>query len=197
MSAEKSYFFVFLIAGAAVWWWLSGPDSDELIVYRATCVNENKVLPWTMAGRKGESLAQSRKRYDADRANCVILPQSRTVYKLNKARAEVYYNSPFTGAARLIDCSIFSRTDWTCSWPDGIGKVVIIDGLRAKHRAELKMITSNFFSLRRWQWWAARLYQWVGQPQGSWLIPEQTETHVKWCAKRAKKHAKKYVRLCP
>ena len=187
MSEDKSYFFVFLIAGAAVWWWLSGPDSDELVIYPANCANEVKVLPLSMLKQKGESHAERISRYKAARWTCVILPLNRTVYRLNKMRGEAYYTSSWTGAERLVDCIIFSRTNWTCSYPGGIGKVVIIDGLRAIHQEELGFVVKAQFSLRRWQWWAAKLYWMVGKPQGSCLIPEQTETSVKWRAKQKKR----------
>ena len=100
------------------------------------------------------------------------MPWNRTVYKLNKARGEVY-STGLGGAERLVDCAIFSRTDWACSYPDGSGRVVIIDGLRAIRADDVNV--NDFFSLRRWQWWGATLYEWIGQPRGAWLIPEQHE----------------------
>ncbi len=158
-----------LLAGLG-WWW-TGPSSDELVVYSATCAAGGPILPPSLAMRS-ESLEQDFKKYQAARANCVILPWNRTVYKLNKARGEVYYTGPGGAAARLVDCAILSRTDWACSYPDGSGKVVIIDGLKAIRTEDVNM-GSKFFYLRRWQWWGAKLYQWIGQPRGAWLIPEQ------------------------
>ncbi len=137
------------------------------------------VLPLSIATRS-ESFEQDFKKYQADRANCVILPLNPTVYKLNKARGEVYYTG-LAGASRLVDCAIFSRTDWACSFPDGSGKVVIIDGLQAIHADEVSSRSPGrvHFSLRRWQWWGVTLYWWIDRPRGAWLIPEQREYYGK------------------
>ncbi len=163
---------VLLLLAGLGWWW-TGPSSDELIVYPATCAGGGPVLPPSLAMRS-ESFEQDFKKYQADRANCVILPLNRTVYKLNKARGEVYYTG-LGGAARLVDCAIFSRTEWACSYPDGSGKVVIIDGLRAIHADNVSHPWRAQFFLRRWQWWGVTLYWWIGRPRGAWLIPEQQE----------------------
>ena len=159
-----------LLLLAGIGWWWTGPSSDELVVYAATCTNRVQILPPSLALRL-QSFDQDFKKYHADRANCQILPLNRTVYKLNKARGEVYYLSGQT--RRLVDCLIFSRTDWACSYPDGSGKVVIIEGLRAIHADVVNDPLPNHFSLRRWQWWGAELYYWIGRPRGAWLIPEQ------------------------
>lgn len=158
-----------LLAGFG-WWW-TGPSSDELVVYPAMCSGGGPVLPLSLATRS-ESFEQDFKKYQADRANCVILPLSPTVYKLNKARGEVYYTL-LGKVERLVDCAIFSRTEWACSYPDGSGKVVIIDGLRAIHTDHVSRPGGVLFSLRRWQWWGVTLYWWIGRPRGAWLIPEQ------------------------
>ncbi len=162
---------VALLLLAGLGWWWTGPSSDELVVYSATCAGGGPVLPLSLAMRS-KSYQQDFKKYQADRANCVILPLDPTVYKLNKARGEVYYTG-LSGAERLVDCAIFSRTEWACSYPDGIGKVVIIDGLRAIHADDVSRPGGVQFSLRRWQWWGVTLYWWIGQPRGAWLIPEQ------------------------
>ena len=164
-----------LLLLAGIGWWWTGPSSDELVVYSAECTNRVQILPRSLALRSG-SFKQDFKKYRADRANCEILPISRKVYKLNKARGEVYYTWPGGAAQRLVDCAILSRTDWVCSYPDPDGsvKVVIIDGLEAIHA------DSGRFYLRRWQWWGVTLYWWIGQPRGAWLIPEQHENHCGW-----------------
>ncbi len=158
-----------LLAGFG-WWW-TGPSSDELVVYQATCAGGGPVLPLSLA-MQSKSYQQDFKKYQADRANCVILPLDPTVYKLNKARGEVYYTL-LGEATRLADCAIFSRTEWACPYPDGIGKVVIIDGLQAIHADDVSRPGGVQFSLRRWQWWAVTLTWQIGQPRGAWLIPEQ------------------------
>ena len=168
--------FVFCIMApalllAGIGWWWTGPSSDELVVYPATCTNRVQILPLYFA-MQGESY--DFKKYQADRANCKILPWNRTVYKLNKARGEVYYTG-LGRVERLVDCAIFSRTDWACSFTDGSGKVVIIDGLRAIHADDVNRAGGGFFYLRRWQWWGVTLYWWIGRPRGAWLIPEQHE----------------------
>ena len=161
---------VVLLAG--IGFWATAPSSDELVVYPASCSNEIKILPFGLAIR-GKSFDEGFKQYHADRANCTILPLNPTVYKINKARGEVYYKSDLLGTERLVDCSIFSRTDWSCSYPDGGSRVVIIDGLRAIHSDEVSSPLRVHFSLRRWQWWATTLYWWIDRPRGAWLIPEQ------------------------
>ena len=164
---------VLLLLVGIGWWW-TGLSSDELVTYRASCTNEIHILPRSLAMR-GKPFEQAFKKYRADRTNCGILLLGRTVYKLNKARGEVYYTSNLSGTQRLVDCAIFSRTDWACSYPDGSGKVVIIDGLRAIHADDVNWLGGPHFSLRRWQWWGAKFYWWIGQPRGAWLIPEQHE----------------------
>ncbi len=163
-----------LLLLAGIGWWWTGPSSDELVVYSAMCTNRVQILPRSLALRS-ESFEQDFKKYWADRWNCKILPWNRTVYKLNKARGEVYYKRDVYGTGRLVDCAIFSRTDWACSYPDGSGKVVIIDGLKAIHADDVNPAGGRYFYLRRWQWWGTNLYEWLGQPRGAWLIPEQHE----------------------
>ena len=163
---------VLLLLAGLGWWW-TGPSSDELVVYPAKCTDGRPILPPSLAMRS-ESFEQDFKKYQADRANCEILPLNRTVYKLNKARGEVYYTG-LSETRRLVDCAIFSRTEWTCSYPDGGGKVVIIDGLRAIHADHVNRPGGVHFSLRRWQWWGVTLYWWIGRPRGAWLIPEQQQ----------------------
>ena len=143
------------------------------------CSDGGPVLPRSQVIRSG-SIMKDLKRYKADRASCVILPLNPTVYNLNKARGEVYYKL-FDQVERLIDCAIFSRTDWTCSYPDGSYKVVIIDGLQAIHADEVSSRSPGrvHFSLRRWQWWGVTLYWWIDRPRGAWLIPEQREYYGK------------------
>lgn len=152
------------------WWWI-GPSSDELVVYRANCANKIQILPLGLAVRP-KFFDQDYKKLRANRANCIILSRNRDVYKLNEARGEVYYML-FGETQRLVDCAIFSRTDWACSYPDGSGKVVIIDGLRAIHKNDINLIGGVYFSQHRWQWWFTTLYGWIGEPSGAWLIPEQ------------------------
>ena len=165
------YWFAALLLAGFGWWW-AGPSSDELVIYPATCTNNRPILPSSLALRFG-SIEQDFKKYQADRSNCIILNAGRTVYKLNKARGEVYYTSNLVGTSRLVECAIFNRTEWTCSYPDGSGKVVIIDGLRAIHAEDVNRPGGVHFSLRRWQWWAVTFYWWIGKPRGAWLIPEQ------------------------
>lgn len=164
---------IFVLLAGLIWWW-NGPSSDELVVYRAACSNFVQILPLNLALRGNKGF----KEYHADRANCVILHYPRKVYKLNRARGEVYYLDYLDAPRRLVDCLIFSRTDWTCSYPDRSGKVVIIDGLKAIHEDEIHADDDPqfaFFSLRRWQWWTVILLWWIGDPRGAWLIPEQHE----------------------
>ena len=166
-----------LLLLAGIGWWWTGPSSDELVVYPARCTNGVQILPLNLALR-GKSFDEGFKKYQADRANCQIHTLNRTVYKLNKARGEVYYLR-IDGPQRLVDCSIFSRTDWTCSYPDGSGPVVIIDGLEAIHADDVNQYGPLLsFSLRRWQWWAASLSYLIGYPlpRGAWLIPEQHQS---------------------
>jgi hypothetical protein len=162
---------VVLVLAGLGWWW-SGPSSDELVVYSARCLDGTPILPPTLVIRT-ETFEQDFQKYQKDRENCVIVPGSRTVYKLNNARAEVYYIGLLSEPRRLVDCAIFSRTDWACSYPDGSGRVVVIDGLEAIHADDVKPEPRTSFYQRRWQWWVARLWSLVGRPQGAWLIPEQ------------------------
>lgn len=163
-----------LIIGALVWW-LSGPSSDETVVYPASCTNGLHVLPPGMVldVSTTEAWERSYSEYRRSREGCLIRTWSRTVYKLNRNLGEAYTAHGFD-ITRLVDCAFFSRTEWKCYYMDGSGPVVILDGLKAIHRSDLED-ASPFFYLRRWQWWLARLYAWVGHPQGSWLIPEQVE----------------------
>lgn len=160
-----------LLIGIA-WWW-AGPSSNESVVYPATCTNNNiQILPLGLTGTT-KMIDQDFEKLRADRANCKILPLNRSTYILNEARGEVYYTG-LGGPQKLIDCSIVSRSDWACSYSDGIGRVVIIDGIKAISKNDVTRSGGIvFFSLRRWQWWFATLYWWVGEPQGGWLIPEQ------------------------
>ena len=167
---------VLVLAGLVGWWW-SGPASDELVLYPARCFGGTPILPPALTGTREldlEKVQQDEEKYRHDRANCVINPYVPEVFKINEARGEVYYKG-LGGNERLVDCAIFSRTDWTCWYPDGSGKVVIIDGLRAISEKDLPY--SPRFYVRRWQSWTARLLLWLGgKPKGAWLIPEQQMT---------------------
>jgi hypothetical protein len=157
-----------LLLAKLLWWW-SGPAPDELVEYSSFCLRGGQILPLGLATRT-TTFEENFKRYEENRANCLIVPMRRTTYKLNMARAEVYYMT-LGGPERLVDCKIFDRTDWVCSYPDGSGSIVMIDGLRAISADD----NDIYFYQRRWQWWLATLWSWVGRPQGAWMIPEQHE----------------------
>jgi hypothetical protein len=160
--------FIFFSVSAIAWWWL-GPSPDELVVYPASCQDGRPILPFSLARKIGSSAAQIQE-HEKDRVSCVIVPKQRWVYRLNTARGEVYYNDHY-GTRRLVDCAIFSRTEWTCSYPNRNNKVTIIDG-----RPAIAENDAQFeFYVDRWQWWAATLYGLFGRPQGRWLIPAQRE----------------------
>lgn len=165
----------FILVLAWLGWWWSGPSVDELVLYPAQCVDGTPIIPPALATTEFDlgKIRQEHKKHQQDRANCVIDPYVPEVFKLNEARGEVYYTG-WGGTKKLVDCAIFSRTDWTCSYPDGSGKVVIIDGLQAISEKDLHRLGGPLFYMRRWQSWIARLSRrFGGQPTGAWLIPEQ------------------------
>jgi hypothetical protein len=104
-----------LVLAGLGWWW-SGPASDGLVLYPARCVSGTPILPFELTGTREldlEKVRQDEEKYRQDRANCVIDPYPAEAFKINPARGEVYYKG-FVGTARLVDCAIFSRTDWSC-----------------------------------------------------------------------------------
>ena len=159
--------------------WLWNPlsyFSDEIVAYRAICMNnmEANILPPTLAMRP-ETFKQDFEKYQEAIANCTIYAFGKSVYRLNKERAEVYYES-LGGPRKLVNCVIFANADWSCSFPDGSGQIVFIDGLRAISEKEAK--SSKFFYQRRWQWLIARiLNSSIGNIKAPILIPEQREYH--------------------
>jgi hypothetical protein len=165
--------------------WLWGPFeifSDGIIGYPAYCTNGQKILPVVLAMEHYGQSDYFKRMQEAERT-CEISTLNRTTYKINTARGEVYYKNIDVGdipVDKLINCAILSRTDWTCEYPGGGPKVQFIDGLQAI-RKEDAGAKPQFFYMRRWQWWTARLISFFGYNSGlydghvrsPWLIPEQ------------------------
>jgi hypothetical protein len=159
-------------------------ESDEITAYPAYCANGQAILPLGIAYRQfGEDYPKAMQ--DAERT-CAIVTQASHTYRLNRARAEVTYVMSM-GPGKLVNCTIFSSTDWACEYPDyasGIykdrpfsGKVVFIKGRPAIHEKEaMGPEYSHRFYMHRWQWWTARLLSlFVWPVRSEWLIPEQNE----------------------
>lgn len=166
-------FLVGLILVVSIGWWATGPSSDEVTVYRASCTNGVKVAPYGY-GKKIDfaSDVDFKKFWDAKK-ECRILASGSTTYKLNKIKGEVYYLLADT-TMRQKDCAIFNNRNWSCEYPDG-SKTVIIDGLDGWNPDGSSNRYSNTFSLNRWQWWYVTLYWMVMSegPQARWLVPDQ------------------------
>jgi hypothetical protein len=167
--------FLMLLALGVIAWWLSGPSSDTTIVYPASCRNGLQVLPPGMAldPSTPETWESTYSEYHRIREDCLILAWPRTNYKLNRDLGEVYSRGEYD-VSRLVDCAILSRSDWKCFYVDGSGPIVVLGGLKALHQTDAERAPPIFY-LKRWQWWFVTLYSWIGNPQGSWLIPEQVE----------------------
>lgn len=167
-GSDATIFIGFGLGLIVVGWWWSGPSSDETTVYTATCANGLKIRP-SLHVINTETFDRDYAKYREDRANCVIVPMSVTVYTVNVNRGEVYYS--LGGARRLVNCAIVSSNDWRCAYPDGSGYVTVVDGLQAQERSD----DGYWFSIRRWQYWYATIYGFFGTRglTGEWLIPEQ------------------------
>lgn len=166
---DTTVFIGFVLGLFVIGWWWSAPSSDETTAYTAACANGLKMRP-SLHAINTKTFDRDYTKYREDRANCVILPMSVTVYTVNVARGEVYYSSG-GGARRLVDCAIVSSNDWRCAYPDGSGYVTVVGGLKAQGRSD----DGYWFSIRRWQYSYATIYWFllsVG-PRGAWLIPEQ------------------------
>jgi hypothetical protein len=166
---DTAVFIGFVLGLFVIGWWWSGPSSDETIVYTAACANGLKMRP-SLHAINTETFDRDYTTHRKDRANCVILPMSVTVYTVNVTRGEVYYSSG-GGGRRLVDCAIVSSNDWRCAYPDGSGYVTVVDGLKAQDRSD----GGYMFSIRRWQYWYATMHGFfsTGGLTGEWLIPEQ------------------------
>jgi hypothetical protein len=182
MWVEVALIFVSLWFGLGVPFELF---SNEITSYPAMCSNDQKILPWGLARKHyGDIMEVSNRMRDAER-NCSIITLNRSTFMINMARGEVYYknidySADIGGVQKLVSCAILSRTDWTCEYPDGSGKIEFIGGLQAIHGSDAAL-APEFFYMRRSQWWTARLVRAFGYQSGlyrgpvrsSWLIPEQ------------------------
>jgi hypothetical protein len=165
---------IFIVASYFIGSWIQETFSNELVVYSASCSNGVKIRPLIFAVRTGANFNSDYERYNADRRRCVFVPGGRTTYKLNEAKGEVYYDSLGGSVDRLVNCAINNVDNWSCEYPNGSGRVVVIDGLPAVSQKEASTdFAGNIFYVRWWQWWAGTLYWWIGKPQGKFLIPEQ------------------------
>lgn len=162
-----------LIFAAVVGWWASGPASDEVTVYTATCVNNIIIRPFAHYSRDERWDKDFAKQFFQDRQNCVILLLNDLTYKVNLHQSEVYYQSKLdSGPKRLVKCAIMDSSNWRCEFPDGSGYIAVINGLKAIKNDSSR---SDLFSLYRWQYWYVTWYWFImGKgPQGAWLIPKQ------------------------
>ncbi len=147
MSWIIAILFLFFV----LWVW-SPQDvfSDEITSYPAACAD-------------GTSLE-----------NCHIYTRNRTTYRINETRGEVVYrviHSIIIKPRKLVDCAIMSRTDWSCSYPDGSGQVGFFDGRKTRNAY---CVSTNCFYVRKWQWWYVRIMgNFIWPVKGNFLIPEQ------------------------
>lgn len=162
-----------LILVISIGWWATGSLSDEVTVYRASCTNGVKIMPYGYGQKNGvPSDAEFKKFLDAKK-ECRVLSSGSTTYKLNKVKGEVYYLSAGT-TMRQRNCAIFNNRNWSCEYSDG-SKDVIIDGLKGWNPDGSSKRSSDTFSLNGWQWWYVTLYWMVMSegPQARWLVPDQ------------------------
>jgi hypothetical protein len=162
---------VWLLVISAVWWW-TGPSKDETTIYYASCTSFTPILPpsHSVDTQDLQKFEKSYERYRRNRAACGILAGGYTTYKLNAARAEVYYD--LGTPKRLIDCAILDNKNWRCAYPADKQDYMTVknglEGIRENYR-------SFRFSVYRYQWWYVTIY-WLlfsEPPRGEWLIPEQ------------------------
>ncbi len=163
-----------LLFAAVAGWWASGPASDEVTVYKATCENDINIRPMTHSIDGGKNFSEEYKKYRQDRMSCILLHIGNNTYKVNSYRSEVYYQYRLLGGGpkRLVNCAIMDSNNWRCEYPNGKEHIAVINGLYAWDKDSSHL---NSFSLYRWQYWYVTWYRFImGKgPQGAWLIPEQ------------------------
>lgn len=153
---------------SAIWWW-TGDSSEETTVYNASCTNFTPILP-SYYSIDMHNFEKTYEQYRKTRAECGLLAAGSNTYKINTARAEVYYVS-LGRPERLVDCAVFDNNNWRCAYSDDSGHVTVAKGLKA--------IEKNYdgfsFSMHRYQWWYVHIYWLIFSkpPRGEWLIPEQ------------------------
>jgi hypothetical protein len=165
------WILVTIVVAAVVLWWASGPASDEVTTYKASCTNGISIRPLLTYP---QSFEEAYRKYHKDRKDCILWHWGRRTYKINLYRSEVYYASRLSGVERLTNCAIIDSENWKCEYPDKSGYVAIINGLEAQ-RLEKGERFPDLFSLYRWQYWYVMCYWFLlGEgPRGEWLIPEQ------------------------
>jgi hypothetical protein len=90
--------------------------------------------------------------YVNGRCNGYEVTGNLTKYRINRARAEVVsltgvgYAIPIT----LINCSIMDKKNWECSYQDGSGTVIMVDGLQQNP-------DPNHRYVRRWDYYIVKI----------------------------------------
>lgn len=165
----KVFFTLFSLAICG--WWVSGPSSDETILYYASCANCIHIRPLHHYN-EGKITSEVYEKYLQDHKNCVLLHWTARTYKLNVHKSEVYYQLRLGGGPeRLVKCAILNNKNWRCEYPDGSGHMAVVDGLEAIKKDSY----GRLFSLYRWQYWYVAWHWMIRDegPTGMWLIPEQ------------------------
>ncbi len=78
-----------------------------------------------------------------------------TKYRMNRARNEVVSLAEVPNAIpiTLVNCSIMDKKNWECSYQDGSGKVIMIDGLKQNpppnHRYAGRW---DYYIVKYWKW---------------------------------------------
>lgn len=173
----------FIAIGLAVLCWVSGPSSDEYVEYRASCVNEIKIIPFLLRldNLRNEGVPNAfetaLKQHDEAISECVIITSGKLRYRIHFGLGEVHSPALRYGAFRLTECAIFSNTFWSCGYGDEGPRMVVVDGLTAFHAEAENTNRAPLFYQRRWQWWVTRIQEWLfGSASGRWLIPDQQWT---------------------
>ena len=73
-------------------------------------------------------------------------------YRINRARAEVVSLAEVSNAIpiTLINCSIMDKKNWECSYQDGSGTVIMVDGL-------VQNPDPNHCYVRRWDYYIVKI----------------------------------------
>lgn len=168
------------IAGALIFfslifliiWVFTGPSRDETFTYKAYCENGIKIVPIPYE----VNINDVKKFYDNKKlwSECRISTGIDKSYKINSARAEVYYES-FGVPVKLVDCVIIDNKNWRCAFPDGSGYINVRNGLEGIPENDDYHL---YFSLHRYQYWYVTIYSLIfgESPTGAWLIPLQQES---------------------
>ncbi len=159
---EQAGALVALICIIAFFYWVTGPENDQVVEYEAACTDSSGFVVPIFAA---DDLSLSLEKLREARSSCRVSAIRATTYRVDAERGRVVQNwAPDLGLMNQYEnCVVFDLETWSCPFSDASGRIGMVNGLMAKSQYEWKDESARrYFSQRRWQYWVTSAVNLVG-----------------------------------